>query len=349
MQERQRAVAGPASSARRPRGARARARRPRAARRRRRSSPVLRLGITPWACWMIPTSSTSVCRWSVRTFARLQLDERARRARVHAAPRPRASTSAVASADGRPGEVGADPARLGAGRRERARDRPTKSQTASASAAGSANGHEAAGAGGEHVLGVPVRRRDDGAAGGDRERQRAGGDLLAVAVRRHEDVGHGEQVGELVDRRGSGRRTRRGPRGRGRPPGAPAAGGTPRPRGARPAGGCARRSGRAPPGGARSMRGQRVEHGLDALAGREEAEGREQEPRLQPLVAARHRRDVARPAAGGELVAAARRARPARRAGRRGSWSPGRRRARSAGAAPSRSSRSRARPGRRAR
>ena len=47
---------------------------------------------------------------------------------------------------------------------------------------------------------VPVRRRDDAAAGRDRERQRAGGDLLAVAVRRHEHVGRGEQVGELVDR-----------------------------------------------------------------------------------------------------------------------------------------------------
>ena len=33
------------------------------------------------------------------------------------------------------------------------------------------------------------------AARGEREGQRAGGDLLAVAVRRHEDVGRGEQVG----------------------------------------------------------------------------------------------------------------------------------------------------------
>ena len=39
----------------------------------------------------------------------------------------------------------------------------------------------------------------DGAAGGDRERERAGGDLLPVAVRRDEDVGRGEQVGQLVD------------------------------------------------------------------------------------------------------------------------------------------------------
>ena len=60
--------------------------------------------------------------------------------------------------------------------------------------------HEAAGAGGEHVLRVPVRRRDDAAAGRDRERERAGSDLLPVAVRRHEHVGRREQVGELVDR-----------------------------------------------------------------------------------------------------------------------------------------------------
>ena len=74
------------------------------------------------------------------------------------------------------------------------------SQTAAASACGIAERHEAAGAGREHVLGVPVRGRDRGAPGGDRERQRAGRDLLAVAVRRHEDVGRGEQVGQLVDR-----------------------------------------------------------------------------------------------------------------------------------------------------
>ena len=52
----------------------------------------------------------------------------------------------------------------------------------------------------EHVLRVPVGSRDDSAACGDRVRQRARGDLLPVAVRRHEDVGRGEQVGELVDR-----------------------------------------------------------------------------------------------------------------------------------------------------
>ena len=60
--------------------------------------------------------------------------------------------------------------------------------------------HRDAGARGEDVLGVPVGSRDGGAACGQRERERTGGDLLAVPVRRQEDVGSGEQVGELVDR-----------------------------------------------------------------------------------------------------------------------------------------------------
>ena len=36
--------------------------------------------------------------------------------------------------------------------------------------------------------------------GGDAERERARGDLLTLPVGRHEDVGRGEQVGDLVDR-----------------------------------------------------------------------------------------------------------------------------------------------------
>ena len=47
---------------------------------------------------------------------------------------------------------------------------------------------------------VPVGRRDDSAAGRDCECQRAGGDLLLAAIRRDEDVGCREQVGQLVDR-----------------------------------------------------------------------------------------------------------------------------------------------------
>ena len=61
-------------------------------------------------------------------------------------------------------------------------------------------GHEPAGTGGEHVLCIPVRRRDDAAAGRDRECERAGGCLLLAAVRGHEHVGRREQVTEVVDR-----------------------------------------------------------------------------------------------------------------------------------------------------
>ena len=101
--------------------------------------------------------------------------------------------------DRRPGERGADPPGLGARGGELLR-----SLDVAADGVGERSRiverNEQARAGGEHVLRVPVRRRDDGAAGGDREGERARGDLLAVAVRRHEDVGRGEQVGELVDR-----------------------------------------------------------------------------------------------------------------------------------------------------
>ena len=52
-------------------------------------------------------------------------------------------------------------------------------------------------------------------------------------------------------------------------------------------------------------RRQRVEHHLDSLSGREQAERREQEPRLDARVAAAGGRDVTRPAAGVELSARA--------------------------------------------
>ena len=60
--------------------------------------------------------------------------------------------------------------------------------------------HDLAGPRCEHVLRIPVRGRDDGATRGDAERERARGDLFAPRVRRHEDVGRGEQVGDLSDR-----------------------------------------------------------------------------------------------------------------------------------------------------
>ena len=47
---------------------------------------------------------------------------------------------------------------------------------------------------------MPVRRRDDRAAGGDAEAERTGGDLLELAVRRYKNVGRSEQVTDLLDR-----------------------------------------------------------------------------------------------------------------------------------------------------
>ena len=65
---------------------------------------------------------------------------------------------------------------------------------------GVAERHELAGARREHVLRVPVGRRDDAAAGCEAEGERARGDLLAPPVRGDEDVGRCEQVGDLLDR-----------------------------------------------------------------------------------------------------------------------------------------------------
>ena len=108
-------------------------------------------------------------------------------------------TAAVASAtDGQASSV-ADPPRLGAGGREPLRLLDVAADRV-AERGGVAERHDLAGARREHVLRVPVRRRDDAAAGRDPEGERAGGDLLTPAVRRHEDVGRGEQVGDLVDR-----------------------------------------------------------------------------------------------------------------------------------------------------
>ena len=99
----------------------------------------------------------------------------------------------------RPGEAGADAARLRArggellgmldqradclGERGRIAERDDR-----------------AGARAEHVVGVQERRRDDGTTRGERERQRARRALLAVRVRRHEDIRRRQQIGELLDR-----------------------------------------------------------------------------------------------------------------------------------------------------
>src|SRR4029079_4973566 len=58
---------------------------------------------------------------------------------------------------------------------------------------------ELPGAGREQVLREEVRRGDRRAAGGDGEGQRARGDLLAVAVRRQDDVRGGQHVGQFGD------------------------------------------------------------------------------------------------------------------------------------------------------
>ena len=59
--------------------------------------------------------------------------------------------------------------------------------------------HDRAGTRAEHVLGIPVRGRHDAAAGGEAERERSRRDLLALPVRSDEDVGLGEEVGDLLD------------------------------------------------------------------------------------------------------------------------------------------------------
>ena len=152
--------------------------------------------------------------------------------------------------DRRPRQQRADPPRFGAGRRQ-----PLRLLDVAADRVGERLGvaerHELAGPGGEHVLRVPVRRRDDAAAGGDPEGERARGDLLAPAVRRHEDVGGGEQVGDLVDREEAVVELDVVLEPKVDSPPARASAGTARPRGVRRPGVSARRSRRARPDGAR--------------------------------------------------------------------------------------------------
>ena len=147
--------------------------------------------------------------------------------------------------------------------------------TASASAGGIVERHEHARAGGQQVLGVEVRRRHRRAAGDDRERQRAGDDLLARAVRRQVDRRGREHRRQVLDARGSGRRRRRDRRGRGRARGARARSGTPRRAAWRPRDGSGRRSRSSAVGMPRDDRRHRRDRDLDPLARRDQAEGRE--------------------------------------------------------------------------
>ena len=102
--------------------------------------------------------------------------------------------------DRRPGELRADPSRLGARGGELARARRCSRQTASASAAGSSNGTIVPAPDASMSCAYQYGVETTAQPAAMRERERARGDLLAVPVRRHEDVGRGEQVGDLVDR-----------------------------------------------------------------------------------------------------------------------------------------------------
>ena len=177
-----------------------------------------------------------------------------------------------------------------------------------------AEADELAGAGGEHVGRVPVRRRDDRATGGERERERAGGALLSVRVRRDEDVGRREQVRELVDvEEAVVEHDVLGEIEVGDAPlqhQAVLLASAPRNLRMRAAGDHVENVGML-----LDDRRQRVEHHLDSLAGREQAERREQEPRLDARVAAVGGRHVARPTTRRRARRARVRARSAHRAG----------------------------------
>ena len=130
----------------------------------------------------------------------------------------------------------------------------------------------------EHVLRVPVRSRDDRATRGERERQRARRDLLAARVRRQEDIRLPEEQRELVDRKESivehdVRPETELERTLLEPEPVPLAL-APRDVGMRAAGNRVDEV-RIP----LDDRRKRLDHGLDPLAGRDEAERRQADPR----------------------------------------------------------------------
>ncbi len=101
--------------------------------------------------------------------------------------------------DGGPRELVADPPRLGPRGCQPLRllDVPADRRC---ERVGIGERHDLARTRGEEVLRVPVGGRDDGTAGGDAEAERARRDLLELVVRRHEQVGLREEVGDVVDR-----------------------------------------------------------------------------------------------------------------------------------------------------
>ena len=165
-----------------------------------------------------------------------------------------------------------------------------------------AEADEPARARGEHVARVPVGRRDDCTSGRKRKGERARRALLTVHVRRHEDVGGREQIGELVDCQEAiveldvvaeaeveNAPLEHQPVLLALAPGDLRVGA---------AGDHVEHLGMA-----RDDRGKRIEHHLDPLPGEKQPEGRDQEAGLDPRVAARGGRDVAGPAPGIELCA----------------------------------------------
>ena len=154
-------------------------------------------------------------------------------------------------------------------------------------------GDDLAGARAEHVLGVPVRRGDRGTAGREREGECAGGDLFATPIRRDEDVSGTEQVGQLLDRQEAVVEfdvvTEVEVDDLPLEHQAVFLAGPPRDLGMR-----ATRDQVQNLRMARDDRRQRGDHRLQSLAGRNQAERGEQEARLDPFVAAGHRRDVVR-------------------------------------------------------
>ena len=328
---------GSSSRAARRCGSRARARRPRAGRRRRRSSRCSRLGMIPSRV-LDDADVVDEREQVVGAQARqMQVGDAGGPSAAARTPRPREDRRGRLG-DRRPGEHGADPPRLRPCRVERVGLLDVVADRGRRPRPGRRTARGVPGARGEHVLRVPVGGRDDAAAGCDREGERAGGDLLPVAVRRHEHVGRGEQVGELVDREEAVVELDVVAEAELDARAAPASAGSARPRGAPRRDACGRRSRRPSPDAARRSR----------AAPRSPSRGP-----CRRRSARRWRAGTDRPCRrtrryGARLGAVRRAARPvsraARRAARRAPSPRGTRPRRRAAAAPSPSSRSRARP-----
>ena len=127
----------------------------------------------------------------------LELDDRDRTA-------PRSRDCGLPQHDGglggdrRPRKLGSDPPRLRTSGLEGLRVLDELADRVR-HGVGVVEGHELPRTRGEDVLRIQEGRRDRRAPGGDGERQRPRRDLLRVAVRRDEDVGGVQEIGQLVD------------------------------------------------------------------------------------------------------------------------------------------------------